>query len=294
LIFSYRDGRSGDGDNLFNIYDPATQTWRRLIDAPLMDGQGKRNAYMIGPNLGPDGYYHVSWVWRDSYDVATCHDLSYMRSRDLVHWETVEGKPLTLPITMATPGVIVDPIPVHGGIVNGMGRVGFDANNRVIISYPKYDAHGITQLYLATYENGAWKSVQGSDWKRRFEFSGGGTVPDYGFYIGTPKMRSNQLTISITHRDYAKANWILDPQTLHLLSPAPVDPRGKALWPLSKPESTFPGMQVHWSDDLGSTTTDDAAPFHLRWESLPPNRDQPRQPPLPPAATLRVVSVTNS
>ena len=54
----------------------------------LFDGQGRRNAYPLGPVTGPDGRFHVVWVWRDTPDCATNNNLSYARSRDLIHWET--------------------------------------------------------------------------------------------------------------------------------------------------------------------------------------------------------------
>ncbi len=42
-----------------------------------------------GPVRGPDGLFHVVWVWRDTPDRATNHHLSYARSRDLQRWETL-------------------------------------------------------------------------------------------------------------------------------------------------------------------------------------------------------------
>jgi len=56
------------------------------------------NAYCSRPALGPDGRFHMTWVWRDTPDCATNHDLSYARSADLVHWETGGGEPLKLPL----------------------------------------------------------------------------------------------------------------------------------------------------------------------------------------------------
>ncbi|MCX5684257.1 MAG: BNR repeat-containing protein, partial [Planctomycetota bacterium] len=102
LLFTYRDGRSGNGSQILNVWDPKTHTWGRMLDQPLFSGEGKMNAYFRGPVQGPDGCFHVIWVWRNSPDCATNHDLSYARSRDLVHWETSAGKPLALPITLKT------------------------------------------------------------------------------------------------------------------------------------------------------------------------------------------------
>ena len=76
LMFRYRDGSSGDGSDLYNIYDPATRTWRRVLDTPVLDGEGRRNAYAIEPTLGPDGRLHLVWMWRDTPDCATKNNLS--------------------------------------------------------------------------------------------------------------------------------------------------------------------------------------------------------------------------
>jgi len=66
LVFLYRDGSSGNGNQVVNIYDESGQQWKRLLDKPLTDGQGKCNAYSVGPMAGPDGFYHLVWTWRDT------------------------------------------------------------------------------------------------------------------------------------------------------------------------------------------------------------------------------------
>ncbi len=60
FIFTYRDGQSGNGNQ---IYDLKNKTWRRFLDKPLTDGEGKHNAYFNGPILGPDGYFSLAWIW---------------------------------------------------------------------------------------------------------------------------------------------------------------------------------------------------------------------------------------
>ena len=88
------------------------------------------------PCADKQGLLHLCWVWRDSADCATNHDLCYARSKDMVHWETSAGRPLRLPITLATAEVI-DPVPTGGGIINSNLRIGFDAVDRPVISYQK-------------------------------------------------------------------------------------------------------------------------------------------------------------
>ena len=123
FIYHYRDGGSGDGNEIFNVYDVKTQTWSRLLDKPLTDGKGLRNAYMSGPSLGPDNYYHLVWVWRDSYHCETNNHLSYARSRNLKDWESVDGKRVELPITIEQKELWVDPVPVKAGLINGLSLI---------------------------------------------------------------------------------------------------------------------------------------------------------------------------
>ena len=91
--------------------------WRRFFDGPLLDGEGERSAYSSGPHRGPDGRFHLLWMWRETPDAMTNHTLSYARSRDLIHWETSSGKPLARPITLANAEVI-DPAKPGEGLIN--------------------------------------------------------------------------------------------------------------------------------------------------------------------------------
>ncbi len=287
LILTYRDGGSGRGNQLYNVYDHKTKTWRRLLDTPLTDGQGKMNAYLNGPTRGPDGYFHLCWVWRDTPDCATNHDPSYARSKDLVHWETADGKKIKLPMTINTPGLIIDPVPVKGGIINGCVGIGFDSKKRVIISYHKFDPAGKTQVYNARLEKGKWKIYQTSNWNYRWYFSGGGSIR-FEIRIGNVRVAPDgKLVQSYKHVKHGTGGWVLDEETLRPVGKV-LPPRGPTLPnELNKVESNFPGMHVNWRKSSGSGG-ETGVQYWLRWETLEQNRDQPRKPPLPKPSMLRV------
>ncbi|MDV6330302.1 BNR repeat-containing protein [Asticcacaulis sp. 201] len=174
LIFKYRDGGSGNGNDIYTVYDG--RAWAPLLNVPLTDGEGKRNAYPVGPVIGPDGQFHMTWVWRETPDAATNHDLSYARSADLVHWQKADGTPIVLPMTYGS-AEIVDPVPVGGGMINNNTLIGFDADARPLIAYHKYDAAGHTQIYVARFEEDHWHLVQASNWTGyRWEFGGNGSL----------------------------------------------------------------------------------------------------------------------
>ncbi|MBT6007614.1 MAG: hypothetical protein HOG79_17995, partial [Prolixibacteraceae bacterium] len=40
MLYHYRDGGSGNGNEIYNIYSCETKKWVRMLDVPLTDGQG--------------------------------------------------------------------------------------------------------------------------------------------------------------------------------------------------------------------------------------------------------------
>ncbi len=287
LIFHYRDGGSGNGVEIYNTYDLKTKTWRRMMDTPLISGIGRSNAYQRGPTLGPDGWYHLIWMWRDTPDVATNHDLSYARSRDLLNWETVAGKPLKLPITPENNGTIIDPVPVKGGLHNSNHHFGFDSKGRVVVTYYKHDDTGNTQAYAARFDDGAWRIRTVSDWDGRHIFKGGGSGPStFGTSLGLGKIRQyaeGRLAIPFSHWKAGRGLLVIDEETFELIRVAQQPKKVPAS--LMKTTSDFPGMGVRWRDDTG-TPPDPDSRYVLRWETLGRNRDRPRTPPLPESGEL--------
>lgn len=281
FIFTYRHGGSGDAINLYNIYDPISQTWRRLLDQPLLSGEGQRSAYPYGPVPGPDGYFHLVWVWRDSPDCASNHDLCYARSPDLVHWETSAGTPLTLPLTLAQ-AEIVDPVPVNGGLLNGNTMLSFDVDNRPVIAYHKFDEQGFTQLYYARLENGAWRIYRGTDWRYRWEFGGWGTIQQDIKFRPLVRALSGEFLQWYEHAAYGRNILVLNER---------FEPQGLLDAPMRPPEletpvGTFPGLRVQWCAGRGDAPG--GLQYWLRWETLDYHRDQPRDPPWPPPSLLTV------
>lgn len=286
LLFTYRSGGSGNGNQIYNCYDLKSKTWRSFLDAPLTDGQGTNNAYFDGPVRGPDGWFHLAWVWRAKPDAATCHDLTYARSRDLQHWETSTGRPLPLPIRLANCD-IVDPVPEHGGMINGNTKIGFDAIGRVTISYHKNDTNGNTQPFVARLEDGHWALHQVADWPAPAIFSGTGTLP-VEIRIGSVYTNlDGSLLMEFGHFKFGHGTWVLDPQTLRatgrvIRETIPSD--------LERATGNFPRLDVHWSGDAGSSGVEGLY-YKLRWETLGANRDRQREGTLPKPSMLQVIAI---
>lgn len=268
LCFRYRDGGSGNGSEFFNIYDEKSKSWRRLFDTPLFEGEGLRSAYASGPTLGPDGRYHVIWMWRDTPDAASNHTLSYARSRDLVQWESSSGAPIDLPIKFAT-GEVVDPAKPGEGLIN-MGYVlGFDANQRPIAAYHRYDSNGNSQIFVARPDAaGKWHASQLSDWQFRWNFSGGGSLPAEVRATGVRLDPDGSLLVDYWTKAVGSGTWRLNADTLALLErhKPSSKPAGKAL---PTPPAPAPGMQLQ-----SATSVADGVRWTLRWYTLGPNRDR--------------------
>lgn len=287
LMFTYRHGGSGNGVNFVNIYSEETETWTRLLDVPLFDGGGKMNAYPGAdfPKIGPDGFWHVSWVWRDNPNASSNHDLSYARTRDFQHWETYKGTSIKLPITISTPDVIIDPIPVKGGIINGSGKIGFDSRNRLIIAYHKFDKDGATQMYLTRFDGDKLTTRQITQWTYRWELKGFGSIAGGVSHSGVNYDPELGLWITLGNVRHGSGAWHLDEETLALGKQIPNDQLPDYVPPHIRGTVVAP-FHLHISQDKGIPLL--GKRFLLRWETLPVNNDRPRPEPYPEPGNLEL------
>jgi hypothetical protein len=287
LIFSYRDGSSGDGNTIYNCYDAGKHSWKRLLETPLFDGKGKDNAYSLGPVRGADGWFHIFWVWRETPDCASNHHLSYARSRDLLQWESAFGERVKLPLTLAEKRLWVDPVPSGGGLINGGQRLFFDADGQPLVTYHRSDAKGNMQIYAARPGKNAWTVQQLTAWNKPVLFGGNGTMEFIGIQIsGLIRTAPGVLTMTYRHRDYGSGRLVFDEKTLRLLD-IPVQVRPDYPAELGRLQSDFPGMGFRRVEDAGDSG-DKHVRFVLQWETLGVNRDRPREPPLPQPSMLRL------
>ena len=233
-----------------------------MLDQSFTDGEGERNAYFDGPIKGPDGYFHLAWVWRDTPDASTNHDLSYARSKDLKKWETgAASKPLTLPIKLTTAD-IVDPVPVKGGIINGNVRLGFDDQGRVTISYHKNDAAKNTQPWTARLEDGQWKTYQITSWPWNWNISNTGSLI-FPIRIGPITNEGDgRLTQSFQHSQFGSGTWLIDSRNLTAIARAS---RQNSPPELYRIEGNFPGLKVNQAQDVNKNPQSDTS-YVLRWK----------------------------
>lgn len=281
LLYHYRDGGSGNGNEIYNTYSTIDKTWSRLLDVPLTDGQGQMNAYQTQPTIRKDGWYHMYWVWRDTPDCSTNHDLSYMKSADLENWYNAFGEKFELPVTIDKKLVIVDPIPPKGGIINLAAKMVLDDDNNPVFVYHKYDNTGNLQFYTAKIQEDRWTYNQVTDWDYRWEFSGNGSINKEVGINSFKKRDDKNYEVDYWHIKYGNGTILLNENFENIgkvLKPEPFDAQLEM-------EGQFPGLKVRTAKDLGKSSDKDSR-YVLKWETIDRNRDKPREKPWPEASQL--------
>lgn len=196
LLFLYRSGESGNGNLVVKWYSPDDGIWSCLHEN-LIDGQGKRNAYWQ-THVGEDGTIHVSWVWRETWDVETNHDLCYARSRDGgLSWERSDGKEYDLPIRMETAERIWK-IPQGRELINQTSMTADPEGHPMIATYWRDADSKVPQYRLVRHDGRRWRMETVGERTSPFSLSGGGTkmIP-----ICRPRMVCDGKTIRYIFRD---------------------------------------------------------------------------------------------
>ncbi len=173
MYFVYRHGASGAGNIVLNRYRLKEKRWERIQDN-LVSGDGLRNAYwqMAVDNTGA---IHLSYVWRDTWDVATNHNLCYARSVDGgKNWTTSNNKPLPMPITYEVSEIAME-IPQNSNLINQTSITTDAAGHPAIASYWTAVGDSITQFYVVYHNGEKWNLSKASSRTTAFSLSGGGT-----------------------------------------------------------------------------------------------------------------------
>lgn len=222
LLFLYRDGVSGGGNLVINRYDLKTRRWSRVQDK-LIDGEGQRNAYS---QMAVDarGTIHLSWVWRESPDVATNHDMCYARSTDGgKSWQKSSGARYQLPITARTAEYVWRIQP--GSELINQTSMCVDAHGRpYIATYFRPSGQLVPQYHIIYYDGERWKVSQVTQRTIPFSLSGQGTrrIPISrpqilvrsagarveGFMVFRDSERGSRVSVAVCH-DITGGVWLI-------------------------------------------------------------------------------------
>lgn len=273
MLFFYRNGKSGQGNDVLNRYHPDRQLWQRVTFKPISLGGGERSAYFDKFQRGPDGSWHVAWVWRERGEAESTNTLCYARTKDFRQWTNIHGEKLNLPLRKDSPAV-VDPVPPGGGLLNGNAKLGFTADGRPVIAYHKHDEQG-TQIFAAGWDGQQWVISKLTSYDYRWDFKGRGTlVGEIGIRRPQPD-GEGQVSIQWRHARLGTHRRLVDAATF-----AP----GELVTPLHDgvPQElrdiapATPGMVPRFVRDAGEGISPDWD-WVLRWEAWPANNDKARE-----------------
>lgn len=220
LLFLYRDGESGNGNLMMNHYSVKTKEWTRRQDA-FINGEGKRNAYwQMCTDI--NGTIHISWVWRESEDVATNHDMGYAKSEDGGKtWKKSTGEMYHLPIT-ADSAEYAARIPQRHELINTTGMCADGKGRPYIVTYWRPKETKVPQYHLIHHDGTTWHTSQISNRKTPFSLSGGGTkripisrprivadssgLTDKAYMLFRDSERNNRVSVAIC-KDLSDPKW---------------------------------------------------------------------------------------
>ena len=204
LLFVYREGSSGDGDVMINRYDVQSDKWRAIAH-PLIDGEGQRNAYVNPMAIDSKGGWHVSWIWRETPDVASNHDVCYAYSPDGGKtWRKSTGQRYTLPIT-AESAEVAYPVPQNSELINQTSMTVDAADRPLIVTYWRPRGAEVPQYHLIWRDGRRWQASQVGKRTTPFRLSGGGTkrIP-----ISRPQVLAAKNRVYVVFRDEERGNGV--------------------------------------------------------------------------------------
>jgi hypothetical protein len=207
LLFLYRDGSSGRGNLVINRYYVKTRKWSR-VQNKLIDGEDIRGAYWQAA-VDSSGTIHLSWVWRETADVASNHDLCYAKSPDGgISWQKSSGETYQLPITAASAEYVVR-IPQHSDLINQTSMTTDSQGRPYLATYWRSEGSRIPQYQLVYHDGQHWQTSQVTERRSPFTLEGLGTrrIP-----ISRPQVLINaqrgRLRVAVVFRDAERADRI--------------------------------------------------------------------------------------
>ncbi len=250
LLFFYRDGMSGNGNLMLNRYDLRTQQWTQIQNG-FIDGEGERNAYWQIA-IDRSETIHLSWVWRETPDVATNHDLCYACSHDGGQtWCKSTGEPYDLPITVHSAEVAC-PIPQEHELINQTSMCADGLGRPYIASYWRPPGTDTPQYHLVYHTGEAWQVAQVS--RRKMSFTLGG--------VGTRRIPISRPQIVAAVDEASTRAYLLfrDEERGSRVSVASCTDLGHAAWQIEDLSETSVG---HWEPTYDSELWESAGELHL-------------------------------
>lgn len=282
LCFQYRNGRSGEGATYWNRYDVTSGRWSQAFESALFDGEGEASAYPKGLTKGPDGYFYIVWMWRLTNIANTNHNISCIRSKDLSHWENLNGVPQKLPIQWRNSEVIVVPIGPWNGLINANMTINWDSKGRFFIAYHLYDESGISQIFATRYEGGLFRNYQISNWKDfRWAIDKGGSLSSEIGPVSFKSENDGLLRGVYSHKLLGKGVWYVRERDMQLIREESESDKKNSRTGITDEE-----MIQHRVFDQSKTCL-------IEWKTKPVNQDRKPELATPLLSPLKLIIHTN-
>ncbi|WP_370176650.1 BNR repeat-containing protein [Sphingobium abikonense] len=209
LLFLYRDGMSGNGSWLLNIWNDGK--WQR-IGALFADrdAEGPVNAYPTAFVKDGSGRFHVAVVWRRTPDVATNFALTYASTRDFRRWD-VWGRRVNGPLSPETMEMVDAPGVQHGLVNNALLQI--SRSGKPVLLYTKFVDGQKSGVVAATRMNGAWREQTIVVGKTAVKVSGGGSMPGLPVFRFGETRANGDMHVSAVIAG-VQTELLLDPDTL--------------------------------------------------------------------------------
>ncbi len=217
LYFFYRNGKSGNGNLMLKRYESTKREWSD-IQRNLIDGENKRNAYW---QIWIDDFdtIHLSWVWRETPNASTNHDVCYAKSVDGgITWLKSNNSTQIVPITLNNADYAVK-IPKNSSLHNQTSITADIYGKPYIATIFRPIGERNPQYMLIYYEDNKWNITKIWHNPDFYELKGLGTLR---FPLARPqilidkrnniyvilrmKSRNNQISIA-TSSDEIKKEW---------------------------------------------------------------------------------------
>jgi BNR repeat-containing family member len=171
LIFNRRMGVSGNGDQYFQIYNPATGAWNAKVQFINRAGTyvgvdpfgttrtcTERCAYLNGLDIATNGTMHVTWTWRESASQYGNRDICYAYSTNNgVTWlnnggTNIADTSLGQTITQGSPGITIVPLDMRQLLINQQAQCVDNAGRvHVLMLHRRQEAGYEPSVYSAQF-----------------------------------------------------------------------------------------------------------------------------------------------
>lgn len=182
LLFTYRFGGSGGGDEMLYEYDGASAAWSLVGQYTTRSGSytgtfasgTDRNAYFDNTIFDRNGRLHATWCWRETPNASSNHDLLYAYSDDSGRtWRNQSGTVIGIAgstfISVNSPGIIGWPIPQSRNYINNSAMT-VDRQGRVHVVAWHLPSSQPDQAFTTSLASGSryihyWRGTDGV-WRR--------------------------------------------------------------------------------------------------------------------------------